>query len=121
MIEERGYKVVKIKIKDHEKIKVMALDGEFFLGDVRRVEEKWDELVSTGPEVMAIDCKELKFVDSSAIGTLVKFLNNANAHSYKLIFFDLRESIIKIFEKAKLNKVFTIITRDGFKEEYLKK
>jgi anti-sigma B factor antagonist len=110
--------VVAIDIEDRGKIKIIKIKGEFFLGYVRQVEETWNKLVAANPEVMAIDCCEMTFVDSSAIGTFVKFLHYSMAHNIKLVFFDLNESISRIFNKAKLNKIFAIHTRDEFEKLY---
>ena len=63
----------------------------------------------------------MTFVDSSAIGTFVKFLHNSMALNFKLVFFDLNESISRIFGKAKLNKIFTILTREDFESLYMNK
>jgi anti-anti-sigma factor len=113
--------VVSIDIDDHGSVKIIRIKGEFFLGYVRQVEETWNKLVSAAPEVIGIDCREMTFVDSSAIGTFVKFLHNSVTHNLKLIFFDLNESISRIFNKAKLNKIFTINTREEFENQYIKK
>ncbi|MBN1501055.1 MAG: STAS domain-containing protein, partial [Spirochaetes bacterium] len=82
-------------------------------------EELWHSLVEKKPAVIAIDCKELEYIDSSAIGTLVKFLNNAMSKKVKLIFFDLNKAIQNIFKTARLDNFFTIITRDELEKEYM--
>ena len=106
--------VVSIEIDDLGAIKIIRIKGEFFLGYVRQVEDTWNKLAAMSPEVIAIDCHDMTFVDSSAIGTFVKFLHNSMSNNIKLIFFDLNESISRIFGKAKLNKIFTILTREEF-------
>lgn len=113
--------MISIDIDDHGSVKILRIKGEFFLGYVRQVEETWNKLVSAAPEVIGIDCREMTFVDSSAIGTFVKFLHNSVTHNLKLVFFDLNESISRIFNKAKLNKIFTINTREEFENQFLKK
>ncbi|OHD68872.1 MAG: hypothetical protein A2W19_15350 [Spirochaetes bacterium RBG_16_49_21] len=108
-----------IDVKDFGNTKVIKIRGEFFLQFVRTVEESWNKAVADGAEVVGIDCKDLKFLDSSAIGTLVKILNYANTHKITLVFFDLNDSITRIFNKAKLNKIFTILSREEFETQYL--
>ena len=113
--------VVSIEVDDFGKVQVIRIKGEFFLQYVRQVEETWNSLAAKGADVIAINCKDLIFLDSSGIGTLVKFLNNANARNIKFLFFDLNDSISRIFSKAKLNKIFTILTREDFEKYYLDK
>ncbi len=108
-----------IEIEDLGRVKIIKIKGEFFLQFIRPVEEAWNGLIAKGAEFIAIDCRDLVFLDSSAIGTLVKLLNYANTHNIKLVLFDLNESIVRIFNKAKLNKIFTILTREDFERLYL--
>lgn len=110
--------MVTIDVVEQGALKIIRIKGEFFLGYVRQVEEAWNQLAASSPEVIAIDCKDMTFVDSSAIGTFVKFLHNSMAHNFKLVFFDLNDSISRIFGKAKLNKIFTILSREDFDKLY---
>jgi anti-sigma B factor antagonist len=111
--------VVTIDVVEQGALKIIRIKGEFFLGYVRQVEEAWNQLAAASPEVIAIDCKDMTFVDSSAIGTFVKFLHNSMAHNFKLVFYDLNDSIARIFGKAKLNKIFTILSREDFDKLYM--
>ncbi len=108
-----------ISVEVHGEIIIVKISGEFYLGNIKEVEKMWDDQVQKQPRVIAFDCRNLSFIDSSAIGTLVKFLNNSDKFDIRLVFFDLTESIEKIFITAKLNKIFTITTEKEFREEYL--
>lgn len=108
--------MVSIEIDDRGVIKIIRIKGEFFLGYVHQVEDTWNKLAAMAPEIIAIDCRDMTFVDSSAIGTFVKFLHNSMSGNIKLIFFDLNDSISRIFGKAKLNKIFTILSREEFEK-----
>ncbi len=112
--------VISITTADHGSLKIVTIRGEFFLGHVRQVEDTWNGLVADKPEIIAIDCGEMTFIDSSAIGTFVKFLNNSLSLGIKLIFFDLSDSIERIFSKAKLNKIFSVLSREDFERLYMK-
>jgi anti-anti-sigma factor len=61
----------------------------------------------------------LEYIDSSAIGTLVKFLNNAMNKQIKLIFFDLNKAIQNIFKTARLDNFFTIMSKEEIDEHYM--
>lgn len=100
-------------------ITIISLDGEFSLGNVKDVERVWNEQVSASPAFIAFDCKKLTFIDSSAIGTLVKFLNASSKAGFKMLFFDPSESLGRIFHTAKLNRIFTVISREEFEQNYL--
>lgn len=111
--------IVNIEILDHGKVQIFVFDGDFYLSNIREVEEKWDTVLNKKPDIIGIDCKKLNFIDSSAIGTLVKFLNNSDLNKIHLIFFDLNDAILRIFETAKLNKIFNILSAEDFRSQYL--
>lgn len=102
----------------HGDIVIVKIKGEFFIGNIQQIEALWDSHMANNPKIFAIDCSEINFIDSSAIGTLVKFLNNSEKFNVKLIFLELSESILRIFQSAKLNKVFTLKRRSSFDKEY---
>lgn len=112
--------MINISVDDRKGIIVIAISGEFYIENIQKVENIWNEQVMKAPGTIAIDCSELQYIDSSAIGTLVKFLNSAMNKDIKLVFFDLNSSIQQIFKTARLNNFFTITSREKFEQEFLK-
>lgn len=110
-----------IAIENLGNIVIVTLRGRFFLGNIHEFEKIWENQLSEEAGIIAIDCKKLKFIDSSAIGTLVKLLNSVDEKKTRIVFVDLSKSIISLFNRAKLNRVFKIIQRDSFEKEFLSK
>jgi anti-sigma B factor antagonist len=110
---------MELNVEQKNSVVIVSIKGEFHIGNVNKFEELWHGLIEKKPEVIAINCKELEYIDSSAIGTLVKFLNNAMSKKIKLIFFDLNAAIQNIFKTARLDNFFTITTREKVEREYL--
>jgi anti-sigma B factor antagonist len=108
-----------ITVRDHNKIVVIAIAGEFFAEHVKQINEVWRVQIEKKPDVIVIDCQELMYIDSTAIGTLVNFHNTAADKDIKLIFSELNNTIIQIFETAGLDSFFTIITQREFESKYL--
>lgn len=108
-----------LSVEESEKVTIIKVTGEFHIGNVNKFEELWHSLIEKQPPVIAIDCKDLEYIDSSAIGTLVKFLNNAMSKKINLLFFDLNKAILNIFKTARLDNFFTIITRDELESKYM--
>jgi len=113
--------MLQVTVEKNNRISIMRIMGEFYIESIQKVEKIWDDEVAKAPDIIAIDCADLMFIDSSAIGTLVKFLNNAMSKKIRLVFFDLSPSIQQVFKTARLNNFFTITTRDKFEREYLLK
>ncbi|MFW6366905.1 MAG: STAS domain-containing protein [Spirochaetota bacterium] len=109
---------MELSVEERDTITIIKVTGEFHIGNVNKFEELWHSLIDKKPTVVAIDCSELEYIDSSAIGTLVKFLNNAMNKKIKLIFFDLNKAIQNIFKTARLDNFFIITTRDALEKEY---
>jgi len=98
---------------------IVNIKGEFYVGNVARYEEFWQEQIKKKPNAIVFNCKELVYIDSSAIGTLVKFLHNATSEGVKLQFFNLNPSINNIFQIARLDKFFTITTREEVERNFM--
>ncbi|MCX8123858.1 MAG: STAS domain-containing protein, partial [Spirochaetes bacterium] len=86
---------------------------------IRDVEAAWNDALSRNPKVIGINCKNLKFIDSSALGTLVKFMNSATNRKITLSLFNVPPSIITIFKTSRLDRFFTINTKEDFENKYL--
>ena len=113
--------MIDISIEDRNDVVIVKIKGEFHLDNIQKVEDIWQEQMAKKPKVIGIDCRELEFIDSSAIGTLVKFLNSAMGKKIKLVFYDLSITIQQIFKTARLNNFFTITEKKKFENEYLLK
>jgi len=109
---------MEIIIEELLNVTIINLKGEFFVGNVGKFDEEWRAQVEKKPKAIAINCKELVYIDSSAIGTLVKFLNSAMNHGITLQFFDLNPSIQNIFKTTRLDKFFTITTREKLEKDF---
>jgi len=111
--------MVDVSTREYGNVVVMTIDGEFYLESVGYAEEVWNSQVEKKPSVIAIDCSKIMYIDSSAIGIMVKFLNVSMKHKFKLIFFDLSETVVSVFRTAKLDVFFNTMTRLEFESEYL--
>ena len=110
-----------IRIADYGKLITIKIVGDFYIGNIKQLEDIWNEAIEKRPEVIGFNCKDLKFIDSSAIGTLVKFLNSADRFEIDMVFYDLSKSIVRIFKTAKLVNLFKIVTSTEFEDTYLEK
>ncbi len=111
--------MISISFEDHGKVIVLNIEGDFYIDNIAKAEEIWNEQLLKRPRVMGINCKKISFIDSSAVGMLVKFLHVAMKNNIELIFFDPSDTIIGVFQTAKLVNFFKIMTRTQFEMEYL--
>lgn len=111
---------MKVGIVEREGITIVKLPRNFYIGNIVDVEEVWDKIVAGTPEVVGFDCERLEFIDSSAIGTLVKFFNNSVKKDIKMYVFGLKKDLLKIFETTKIDRVMSVVSKEHFEEKFLK-
>lgn len=63
-------------------------------------------------EDMYIDCSELDYIDSTALGSLVSVLKKIKDSGREIYLSDLKPSLEKIFKITNLDKVFIILGGD---------
>lgn len=108
-----------INAETRKDIIIFHIKGDFFIENIRQVEAFWETQVSKNPRIIALNCEHLEHVDSSAIGTIVKFFNETMKKNINMVFFNLNTDIKNLFETAHLGKLFKIMTRHQFETEYL--
>lgn len=69
--------------------------------------ERCKELVKEGRFRVVVDCKDLKFISSTSIVTLLTFHQQAVAKGGDLKFANVSERIEDIFRLAKLERIFS--------------
>jgi anti-sigma B factor antagonist len=111
--------MIEVKTDEFGDIIIIHICGEFYIENIQNVEEVWNLQLMKNPKIIAINCGNLSYIDSSAIGTLVKFLNVSMNRKIKLIFYDLSPLARQIFQTARLNNFFTIISKEEFESVYL--
>jgi anti-anti-sigma factor len=100
-------------------IVVIHLNGTFNIDNVTKIETIVMEQFNKGPQLIAINCKGLESMDSSAIGSIVKLFHYAKSHGIMLLFYDLNPLLQKLFVTAKLNRYFNITTKTDFENRYV--
>lgn len=110
--------MIEVTLEQHRDLTIMHLDGKLYFESLNYLTEIWTQIVAKHPKVIAMDCKELGGIDSSSIGTLVQFFNEAMNKNIELVFYDLNPSIRKLFLTIHLEQFFTVTTGKKFMTKY---
>ena len=110
--------MIDLHVEEFGDIVIFHLNGVFNIDSLARVERIWAEQVRKVPRLIAINCLKLESLDSSAIGSIVKFFNYASNSGIMMVFYDLNPQIRKLFETARLTRYFNITTDSEFKNRY---
>lgn len=63
-----------------------------------------------GIKTMEIDCRDLKFIDSSGIGMLLILLDDSKSvEGSQVIIKNISGSVKTIFERSEMGRIFTIV------------
>ena len=117
----RGVKGMKIRVERIGDIAILHLAGSFTIDTIALAEEVWTKETGAGGSLIAAYCGELRSLDSSAIGFLVKFFKFVKERGIALVICDLNPLLYKLFVTARLDRYFTIMTRTEFETRYLAK
>ena len=97
---------------------LLRLKGWFDIENLNRVEQEMISLMKQRPRVIGIECAELDGIDSSAIGSLVRFFNYSTLQDILLVLCDLNDALTRLFHTSKLDRYFTIMSGKEFNELY---
>jgi anti-anti-sigma factor len=79
-----------------------------------------DQLLQDGAEVILIDLKDISFIDSSGLGTLVVLLKKVRGMNRKLCICSINDQVRMLFELTNMDQVFDVYSdRSAFEQEVL--
>jgi anti-sigma B factor antagonist len=79
-----------------------------------------DRLLDEGAETILIDLKDITFIDSSGLGTLVVLLKKVRGMNRKLCICSINDQVRMLFELTSMDRVFDVYAdRQAFEAEVL--
>ena len=92
----------------------IAINGEVDLFNSGEMKSKLLSLLDEKPADLIIDCTNLDYIDSTALGALVAVLKNAKEYGCSISLKNIKPNIEKLFKITNLDKVFN---REGDENE----
>lgn len=89
-------------------VPVLKIKGDVDLYSSPQVRKKILTLLSKASKNLIVDLKEVTYMDSSGVATLVEALQLTNRKNGKLRLCNLGPTICDVFELSRLDKVFDI-------------
>ncbi|MBH8560976.1 STAS domain-containing protein [Nostoc sp. CENA67] len=104
------------------KVKVIKLSGIVNTTNSQELRENITNLLESGAKTVLVDCQDVTFMDSSALGALVLAFKTLRAADTKLVLCSINEQVRILFELTGMDKVFEIFpNQDKFNEVALSK
>ncbi len=99
-----------VKYKLYKGIPMIEIKGNFDLTNSHDIKEKLNHLLSENSiSDIILDLTNLKFVDSSAIGVIVKLALKLKESQGRIVIVNTSQNIKKLFTMSNLNSIVNIV------------
>ncbi|MDF5735911.1 MULTISPECIES: STAS domain-containing protein [unclassified Nostoc] len=101
-------------------VKVLEISG--ILDGIRgnELRREVSNVVDNGADILLLDLKEVKFIDSSGLGALVSAMQIVRAANGKLFVCSISDQVRMLFELTKMDRIFkTFADQDEFNRQVL--
>ncbi len=103
-----------------QEVQVIKLSGIINAEQSQELRISITELLETGAKIVLVDCQDVTFMDSSALGALVLAFKTLRAANTKLVLCSINEQVRILFELTSMDKVFEIFpSQDDFNRSML--
>ncbi|WGV24413.1 STAS domain-containing protein [Halotia branconii] len=101
-------------------VKVIEPHGIFDGIRGNQLRREVSEILDSGTEILLIDMKEVKFIDSSGLGALVSAMQMTRTANAKLFICSISDQVKMLFELTKIDRIFqTFVDQDDFNRQIM--
>ncbi|NQT23673.1 MAG: STAS domain-containing protein [Candidatus Omnitrophica bacterium] len=97
-----------IKTEDKNDVKICYINGEVDINTAPQIKKIFDKVIAEKKPKIVVNFKDVSYIDSSGLATLVEMLKNIRTYGGKLKLANLSSKIKSLFEITKLDKLFDI-------------
>jgi anti-anti-sigma factor len=103
-------------------VKVVKLSGIINSTNSQELQQNITQLQASGAQIILVDCQDVSFMDSSALGSLVLAFKTLRENNTRLALCSINEQVRILFELTGMDKVFEIfLNEDEFHQVILSK
>ena len=100
---------------NNQQVKVLKLNYIINTSNSEELRENLIKIVDDGTKIILVDCQDVVFMDSSALGCLVLAFKTLRSADIKLVLCSINEQIRILFELTGMDNVFEIFpNQDAF-------
>ncbi|MEA5516355.1 STAS domain-containing protein [Nodularia sp. UHCC 0506] len=106
----------------NQQVEIVKLGGIVNTTNSQELRQYINQLLESGAKTILVDCQDVSFMDSSALGSLVLAFKTLRAANTRLVLCSINEQIRILFELTGMDKVFEIFSnQDEFNQSLLSK
>jgi anti-sigma B factor antagonist len=109
---------MEINTKKKDGVVDIKLKRKFNIEEVERFEKELSHYLNETTQTITIDFGKLDYIDSSALGSLIKSMNTAKNMGIEFILYEMSPSIYNIFHLAYLDRFFTITKKAELSKKF---
>ncbi len=109
-----------VERKGVEHLIIMNLEGQADLYSCNELDSEIKKAMKEVPHVLALNFKEITYIDSSGIGTLIKYWRIFKKLDIDFLMYGVTDSVMEAFKSSQIDTFLVIITEEIFKEIYYK-
>jgi len=104
--------------RNDDQIFDIRIKGKFNIETVSQFDAEIAKASQSNITLLTLNCAELHYIDSSALGTLIRAMNELRHAGKELALYDMRPEIMKVFKLAFLDRFFLITERSDLHQKY---
>ena len=113
--------MLKIDVHRDEGLTIIQLAGKYDITEITNFERVFIGEIEKRPAVVALMLKDLKYIDSSGIGSLVRSFNLAEKYGVDFVCYNLNTNTERILSLSKIDLFMKILSEEAFINTYVKK
>ncbi len=99
---------MKINTTEEQGVKVLTITGELDGPSSPQLTQAFDQLLDGGARRFVVDLKDVTFVDSAGLSSLVRLFKRARSSNGTLWLAGLQPPVKRVFELTRLDRAFEI-------------
>ncbi|MCB9858534.1 MAG: STAS domain-containing protein [Phycisphaerales bacterium] len=97
---------------------IVSLSGDVDLHHAPALHAALVQVANERPNRFILDLKDVPYIDSSGVGTLVEVFRRVSAYKGKMVLFGLNDRVRSVFEITKLDRFFNICATEAEANAY---
>jgi len=107
------FRVKVIKSPDGTTATLAEVDGSIDASTIQQFQQVMDKLVERGVKNLILDCTSVKYINSTGLGTLLKYSDTFESISGHIAFCRVPSKVMLVMEMLGFNALFNIVTDEA--------
>src|SRR5471032_1022547 len=107
------FRVKVIKSPDGTTATLAEVDGSIDASTIQQFQQVMDKLVERGVKNLILDCTNVKYINSTGLGTLLKYADTYESIGGHIAFCRVPSKVMLVMEMLGFNALFNIVTDEA--------